>query len=144
MNASDQMTRGEVAERAGVGTETLRYYERRGLIPEPPRSSGGYRLYDETYVRRLHFIGRAQELGFTLEEIKELLELRVEPEVDCREVRALADERLADVEEKIRDLQRIRQVLDRLTRACRSSDATAACPILDALQLDESQDATNQ
>ena len=107
---------GELAERADVSVQTVRYYERRGLIPEPPRSSGGYRLYDETYVRRLHFIGRAQELGFTLKKIKKLLALRTGPEVECAEVRSIAEAKLADVEDKIRDLQRIRKVLGHLTR----------------------------
>ena len=130
-----EMTRGEVAERAGVSSETVRYYEKRGLIPPPPRSGGGYRLYDEGYVRQLRFIGRAQELGFTLKEIKGLLELRAGPEATCADVKEQAEDKIAGVEEKIRDLRRIRRALSALAEACAGGPGpTSACPILDAMQ----------
>ena len=99
----DEMTRGEVAEKADVNPETLRYYERKELIPKPRRSDGGFRLYDESYVDRLRFIQRAQDLGFTLAEIKGLLDLRVDDGAICRDVQARAEEKLDDVKEKIRD-----------------------------------------
>lgn len=127
------MTRGEVAERAGVNRETVRYYEKRGLIPEPPRSAGDYRTYEHSYVDRIRFIKRAQELGFSLKQIKELLALRLDPESDCGDVRAKATAKLADVREKIGDLQRIEEVLGRLATACRGEGPTDACPILNAL-----------
>ena len=88
----DEMTRGEVAEKAGVNPETLRYYERKELIPTPRRSDGGFRLYDDGYVDRLRFIRRAKDLGFTLAEIKGLLDLRVNDEATCRDVQAQAEE----------------------------------------------------
>jgi Cu(I)-responsive transcriptional regulator len=127
------MTRGEVAERAGVGSETVRFYEQRGLIPPPPRTSSGYRCYDQAYVDRLRFVKRAQDLGFTLEEIKELLALRVRPDADSGAVRRRAQEKLADVEAKIRDLERIRAVLGHLVAACSGHGPTSECPILEAL-----------
>lgn len=131
----DGMTRSEVAERADVNSETVRYYEKRGLIPKPRRSSAGYRLYDESYVRRIRFVGRAQELGFTLEEIKDLLELRAGPDATCRDVKARAETKIADVENKIRDLKRIRRALTSLADACEgSSGPTSDCPILEAMQ----------
>ncbi len=130
----EQMTRGEIAEHTGVGRETLRYYEERGLIPDPPRSSAGYRLYDESYASRIRFIGRAQELGFTLEEIKELLELRVDPETTCHAIKTRAENKIEDVETKIRDLQRIRQALVHLADTCSGEGPTSDCPILDAMQ----------
>lgn len=134
----DGMTRGEVAERAGVGRETVRYYEERSLIPEPRRSASGYRLYDESYVERIRFIGRAQELGFTLEKIKELLELRGGPEATCADVKAQAEAKIEDVEAKIRDLRRIRDALAALAKTCTGGTApTTECPILDAME-DES------
>ena len=137
----DEMTRGEVAEKADVNPETLRYYEREGLIPKPPRSSGGFRLYDEHYVDRLRFIKRAQDLGFTLAEIKGLLGLRVDDGATCRDVQAQAEEKLDDVKEKIRDLQRIRDALTRLAAACEGDGGpTSDCPILDAM---EREDALN-
>ncbi len=134
----DDMTRSEIAERVGVNPETLRYYERRELIPTPPRSDGGFRLYDERYVDRLRFIRRAKELGFTLAEIQGLLELRVDDEATCRDVRAQAEEKIGEVEAKIEDLKRIRDALTTLAEACRDRvGPTSECPILEALE-DES------
>ena len=131
----DGMTRSEVAERAAVNPETLRYYEERGLIPDPPRSASGYRLYDENYVRRLRFIGRAKELGFTLEQIKSLLELRAGPEATCQDVKTRAQAKVADVEEKIADLRRIRRALASLVETCAGGTGpTSECPILDAME----------
>ena len=131
----DGMTRSEVAEHAGVNPETVRYYEERGLIPDPPRSAAGYRLYDDHYVRRLRFIGRAKELGFTLEEIKSLLELRAGPEATCQDVKTRAQAKVADVEEKIADLRRIQRALRALVETCTGGDGpTSECPILDAMQ----------
>lgn len=131
----DGMTRSEVASKAGVNPETLRYYEREALIPEPPRSSAGYRLYDDSYVDRIRFIGRAQELGFTLKEIKELLELRGGPEATCADVKGQAEAKLEEMDAKIHDLQRIRDALAVLAKTCAGGTApTTACPILDAME----------
>lgn len=131
---STTMTRGQVAEAADVTSETVRYYEERGLIPPPRRSPSGYRIYGPPYVERIRFVKRAQELGFTLAEIGELLDLRVDPETDCGDVRAHATAKLSDVEAKIRDLERIRDALGPLTLACRGEGPTSACPILEAMQ----------
>lgn len=129
------MTRSQVAEKADVNPETLRYYERKELIPKPPRSDGGFRLYDDRYVDRLRFIQRAQDLGFTLAEIKGLLDLRVDDEATCQAVKARADAKIDDVEEKIRDLQRIRDALSTLIDACADREGpTSDCPILDAMK----------
>jgi MerR family mercuric resistance operon transcriptional regulator len=134
----DGMTRSEVAQRAGVNPETVRYYEERSLIPNPPRSGSGYRLYDESYVRRLRFIGRAKELGFTLEEIKSLLGLRAGPEATCRDVKTQAEDKIADVEEKIADLKRIQHALTSLADSCTGGKGpTSECPILDAMQSEQ-------
>jgi len=129
------MTRGEVAEKADVNPETLRYYERKELIPKPPRSDGGFRLYDESYVDRLRFIQRAKDLGFTLAEIKGLLDLRVDDEATCRDVRVQAEEKIEEVEAKIQDLKRIQNALTTLADACREQDGPMSeCPILDVLE----------
>lgn len=136
----DGMTRGEIAEKAGVNPETLRYYERKELIPAPPRSDGGFRLYDDDYVDRLRFIQRAKDLGFTLAEIKGLLDLRVDEEATCQNVRARAKRKLDEVEEKIRDLQRIRKALSRLADACEDDGPTSDCPILDAMEEERALD----
>lgn len=131
------MTRGEVADRAGVNRETVRYYEQRGLIPEPPRTDGDYRTYTEDYVERIRFIKRAQELGFTLNEIEELLTLRVDPEMDCGAVKQRAEAKIADVEAKIHDLERIRAALASLATACSGHGPTSDCPILEAMQRED-------
>ena len=134
----DGMTRGEVADKAGVNPETLRYYERKELIPRPRRSDGGIRLYGDHYVDRLRFIQRAKELGFTLAEIKGLLDLRVDEEATCRDVKAQAEAKLDEVENKLRDLRRIRDALTTLADACGDErKPTSDCPILDALETDD-------
>jgi len=132
--ATETLTTGEVADRADVNIQTVRYYERRGLIPEPPRTSAGYRQYSGDHVARIRFIKRAQELGFTLEEAHELLQLRATPDADRADVRAVAQEKIAEVETKIRDLKRIRDTLDELVDACEGHGSTGECPILNALE----------
>ena len=127
------LTIGQVARCAGIGIETVRFYERQGLLEEPARKESGYRQYPEDVVTRLRFIKRGKELGFSLKEIKELLFLRVDPETTCAEVRSRAQAKIADVEEKIQALQRIKKALVGLTAACRGHGPTSECPILDAL-----------
>lgn len=127
-------TIGQLARRAEVPLQTIRYYERRGLLPSPPRSPSGYRMYGPEALRRLQFIRQAQRLGFTLREIQELLDLRVEGEASCQEVRAVARRKLESVRERIRQLQALEEVLDRLARICPGEGPLSACPILDLLE----------
>lgn len=127
------LTIGQVARGAGVGIETVRFYEREGLLEAPARKESGYRQYEEDVVVRLRFIRRAKELGFALKEIKELLALRVDPATTCAEVRSRAEAKIADVEEKIATLQRIKRALKRLATECRGKGPISDCPILDAL-----------
>jgi MerR family copper efflux transcriptional regulator len=131
------LTIGRVAQLASVGVETIRFYEREGLITVPPRAAFGYRHYPLDTVARLHFIKRAKELGFSLKEIKELLFLRVSPEVTCDEVRARAEAKITDIEDKIRQLQRMRRALVRLAETCQGSGPVSECPILESLALEE-------
>jgi MerR family copper efflux transcriptional regulator len=128
---------GEVAKQAGVGVETVRFYEREGLLDEPQRKASGYRQYDEEAVAVLRFIRRAKELGFTLREIKVLLDLRLESSATRADVRAQAKAKVADIEAKIADLQRMRDVLIKLIRKCHGDGAASGCPILGALQGNE-------
>jgi Hg(II)-responsive transcriptional regulator len=122
-----------LASRAGVHTETLRYYERRGLLQEPPRSAGGYRDYPVDAVGLLRFIKRAQELGFTLDEVEELVQLDTGGPVDCEAARALAEHRKADLDNRIRDLQHMRDSLAALLATCDRPRADRTCPILDGI-----------
>lgn len=128
---------GEVAERGGVNLQTIRYYEREGLLPEPPRLASGYRLFPERTVQRIRFIKRAQDLGFSLSEIKELLSLRVDGHGDKAEVRRLAQAKLASIEDKMRTLKRMKRVLGELTERCSGCGPTTECPILDSIDTDE-------
>ncbi len=129
------LTIGRVARRAGVGVETVRYYERRGLIEQPPRPGGtGVRAYSDEIVRQIRFIRQAQELGFTLNEIEELLTLRADPGADCADVRERATVRLEDVEHKIEQLVQIRGALERLIAACPGRGALTSCSILEEIQ----------
>lgn len=133
------LTIGEVAKAAEVAIETVRFYEREGLIAEPPRRQSGYRQYPPDTVRRLRFIRRAKELGFTLKEIGDLLDLRVDPQRSCADVRALAKTKMADIEAKMLDLARIQAALTELVRTCRGKGPTSECPILDALDEQEGE-----
>lgn len=137
----NSMTIGQVAKQAGVGVETIRFYEREGLVDEPHRRPSGYRQYAPEVVRRIRFIRHAKDLGFTLREIKELLELRVEPDCHCGDVLELAQTKIADIEQRIEALQRMKQTLSQLATACRRRRRTEACPILDAIDepVDESR-----
>ncbi|HEU0078185.1 MAG TPA: MerR family DNA-binding protein [Longimicrobiaceae bacterium] len=126
-------TIGSVAREAGVGIETIRFYEREGLIGEPPRTPSGYRQYPEEAIERVRFIQRAKDLGFSLAEIRDLLALRVQPDSECEDVRLRAEAKIADIEAKIRDLDSMRRVLKELARACAAGKPTRECPILEAL-----------
>jgi MerR family copper efflux transcriptional regulator len=130
--AANLLTIGQVSRDAGVGVETVRFYERQGLIREPKRKASGYRLYSADVIDRLRFIKRTRELGFSLAEIEDLLSLRVDPSNSCEEVRRRASERIAEVEAKIADLERIRGALLAVTAAC-DDRATCECPLLEAL-----------
>ncbi|MEW5806943.1 MAG: MerR family DNA-binding protein [Acidobacteriota bacterium] len=124
---------GEVAKQAGVNRETIRYYERIGLLRTPLRTHSGYRLYPFDVVAQARFIKRAQELGFSLKEISELLSLRVDPDTNCSEVRRRAEVKIADIEEKMQALQRMKKALTKLVASCRGRGPTSECPILEAL-----------
>ena len=127
---------GEVASAAAVNVQTVRYYERRGILTPARRTPAGYRRYDEDAVARLRFIRHAQGLGFSLNEIQELLALRIRHVGACRTVEKRTREKLNDVDRRIHDLRGIKRTLERLAAACRSRDTTDACPILEALEDD--------
>ena len=122
------LTIGKVAERAGVGVETVRFYEREGLIEEPRRKASGYRQFEEDVIDRLVFIGRAKELGFTLKEIKELLFLRATRGAKCTDVRGRAKTKIQDIEDKIRALRRMKRALARLVSSGRRRIWTTTWP----------------
>jgi MerR family mercuric resistance operon transcriptional regulator len=131
------LTIGQVARRAGFGIETVRFYERKGLIDEPPRRTSGYRQYPASVISRLRFIKRAKDLGFSLREIKELLSLRVEPTTTCSDIQKRAEAKIADVEGKIRSLERMKEVLTRLTASYGGVGPVSECPIVEALEREE-------
>lgn len=113
--------------------ETVRFYERRGLLPKPPRTASGYRLFPAEAMRRLTFIKRAQDLGFSLREIQELLALRVSPRTNSAEIRRRAEAKIVDIEAKIRTLHSMRKTLQKLTRSCSGCVPLSECPILESL-----------
>ncbi len=128
------MTISKAARRGGVGIETIRFYERRGLIPQPPRPNGsGFRVYPEETLQRIRFIRQAQEIGFSLREIEELLSLRADPSADCADVRPQATAKLEEVDRKIAKLKEIRGALHELIAACPGSGALRVCSIMEAL-----------
>lgn len=138
----NHLTIGELAQQAGVGVQTVRYYERLGLLEPPARSASGYRQFDGEAAARLRFIRRAKDLGFTLDQIRQLLALRLKPGATCDEVKPQAEAKLTDIEAKITMLQRMAGVLRRLTDACdgRAGDDVDTCPILQALEADDGMD----
>ncbi len=125
---------GEVARLAGVNLQTIHYYERRGLLPEPPRTPANYRLYPQDTVRRVRFVKRAQKLGFTLKEIEELLSLRASPRSRCADVRRRAQAKVQEIDEKIRALQGMRNALGKLIDECSGNGPITECPILASLE----------
>lgn len=124
---------GQVAEKTGLGIETIRFYERKGLVDEPPRKESGYRQYDTETVDRLLFIQQAKELGFSLKEIGELLSIKSGNGKLCKDVKQLTEEKLDNIESKIKMLQRMRKSLKRLVDKCPGEGPLSDCPILDAL-----------
>lgn len=128
------MRTSQVAEQAGVNVQTLRYYERRGLLPEPPREESGYRVYDADAVRRVRFIKRAQELGFGLGEAESLLALAAGGPESCEAARELADAKVAELDERIADLLAMRDSLHWLAATCVRPRAERECPLLHSLE----------
>ena len=126
------VTIGSLSERTGVNIETIRYYERIGLLPAPARSEGRHRLYDESHGQRLVFIRRSRELGFSLNEVRELLGLTAGRKLTCHAVKDLAEQHVLDIRRKVRDLKRLERVLNDLASRCHGKDVPD-CPILDAL-----------
>lgn len=126
------LTRGALAARAGTHIETIRYYERIGLLPAPPRSAGGHRVYDEAHLKRLTFIRRSRELGFSVAEVRGLLELVDGGAYSCAEVRSLTLDHLAEIRRKLTDLRRMAAVLKDMAARCEGG-TVPDCPIIDAL-----------
>ncbi len=126
------LTIGQLAAAAGVNLETVRYYERIGLMPPPPRTAGGHRAYEQAHVRRLAFIRRARELGFNIGQIRALLALAEPSRASCAEVRDIARAHLEDVRGKLSDLAKLEGILAETVSRC-SGDAAPACPVLDIL-----------
>ncbi|MFQ5352094.1 MAG: heavy metal-responsive transcriptional regulator [Candidatus Binatia bacterium] len=124
---------GQVAKASGLGIETIRFYEKKGLIEEPARRVSGYREYEEAVVPRLLFVRQAKNLGFTLREIKELLALRLDREASCGRVKRQAEAKIADIEMRMKSLRRMKRALETLSSACDERAPTSECPILAAL-----------
>ena len=133
MCGMDSLSPSALAREAGVNQQTIRYYERRGLIPPPPRTGSGYREFPPDTIRRVRFIRQAQALGFTLREIKDLLDLRVRSGVGCKDIRQRAREKIEDIGEKIAALRHMEAALTTLASRCRGRGPVEDCPILDAL-----------
>lgn len=131
------LTIGRLAREGQVNVETIRYYERRGLLPRPPRRPSGYRMFPPSAVQVLRFVKTAQVLGFSLKEIKELLALRIQPGRSCADVRGRAERKIGEIDQKIRTLQSMRKALVRLAAACSGRGPVSDCPILESLEAGE-------
>ncbi len=127
-----RLTRGEVSKRIGCNIETVRYYERIGLLPPPPRSKGGHRIYHRDHLKRLNFICRSRELGFTLKQVRDLLRLVDGGSYTCAEVKALTLDHVVEVRRKVADLRRMARVLKEMAAQCEGG-TVPDCPIIDAL-----------
>ena len=130
----DKLSIGELAKKANVNKETIRYYERKELIPEPSRNDNGHREYSEIDVKRTEFIKRTQSLGFSLREIKDLLMLKIEPHTTCKDIQEIVELKISDVDQKINDLMLIRKTLKKLASRCIGVGPVGECPILDELE----------
>ena len=127
------LTISRVAELASVSVETIRYYQRIGLLQEPDKPQQGFRVYPESTVSRLHFVQRAKQLGFTLQEIQQLLSLETE---QCQQTRELAQRKIELIEAKLADLQAMRTTLQTLVNACEDNASHCGCPIIETLSSD--------
>ncbi|MBN9597126.1 MAG: helix-turn-helix domain-containing protein [Afipia sp.] len=132
MKTTEDLTIGALSARSGVNIETIRYYEKIGVMPSPTRSASGYRIYGPEHVRRLHFVRRGRELGFGLDELRGLLRLVDGHTYTCEEVHALTVEHLTDIRQKIADLRRLERVMSDMAAQC-TRDQVPECPIIDAL-----------
>jgi Hg(II)-responsive transcriptional regulator len=139
--AQQHLTIGELAQRAGVGVETIRFYERKGLIAQPVRPAAGFRAYAQDVVARLGFVHEAKQLGFTLKEIRDLLKLRDNPKTDAAAVRGRAAAKLAQIEDGINQFQRMRVTLQDLLSRCPGSGELNKCSIVEALSVSTTQPA---
>jgi MerR family copper efflux transcriptional regulator len=128
------LTTGQLARQAGVGVETVRFYEREGLLEAPARRESGYRQFSEDEVLRLRFIRRAKDLGFSLKEIKELLSLRRDEGTTCAYVKERVEAKITDIEAKIASLRQMKAALAKVSKQCTGRGPTSECPILEALQ----------
>lgn len=129
------MTIGKIAKQAGVGVETVRFYERKGLIKQPKASRGTFRTYEDEDANRIRFIKRAQELGFTLKEVIELLELNATPKATCEDLRVRTVEKISEIDQKIKDLKRMKTSLKKVEDACAKSPmAVSCCRIADCFE----------
>lgn len=137
------MTIGQVAKISGVGIETIRFYERNGLLAKPARKESGYRQFTAESVDRLNFIQRGKQLGFTLSEIRELLSLEVKPGTTKRDIKVLAQAKLNDVEEKLKMLHQIQHTLKHLIGQCDGKGAVSQCPILESFRESDTTTRTN-
>ena len=127
------LTIGRLAKQVGLGIETVRFYERSGLIDPPPRTDSNYRIYPEEEVSRLKFIKRAKDLGFTLKEIKELFHLQHDPHATKADVKKRTVEKIEDIKKRVQDLSKIQAALEHLAGACDGHGPMSECPIMDAL-----------
>jgi Hg(II)-responsive transcriptional regulator len=134
------MTIGQLARGAGVKVSTVRYYERRRLLAEPRRGDSGYRQYAPEALARIRFIRNAQELGFSLQDIRELLSLRNSSAATCGDFQHAAEAKLADIDAKLRSLLRMKEALRKLVSACDGQSPTAQCPIIKALETEKKND----
>lgn len=126
----DKLTSGKLAKLTNINVESIRFYERKNLLPKPLRSDSGYRLYSQDDVHRIIFIKKAQQLGFTLKEIKELLNLRIDENNSCADVQELIEEKILEIEFKIKEMKKIKSALIGLDRLCTSNDLGNGCPLL--------------
>ena len=129
---ADQFPIGTLSAATGVNIETIRYYEKIGLMPPPPRTEGRQRIYDASHLKRLTFIRRGRELGFSLDQIRELLGLVRGHDLTCGDVKTMTDTHVTDIRRKVKDLKKLERVLTQLSAQC-GGDAVPDCPILDAL-----------
>lgn len=132
MKVAKGLSIGALSQQSGVNTETIRYYEKIGVMPKPGRSAGGYRVYGQDHVKRLHFVRRGRELGFSLDELRRLLVLVDGHSYTCAEIHALTVEHVKDIRQKISDLRRLERVMSGMAASC-TRDQIPECPVIDAL-----------
>lgn len=133
LKQKNNLTIGDLAKKAGINLQTIRYYERLDLLPDPERTDSGYRIYDDSYLKHIKFVKNAQDLGFTLDEIKDLVAVKLNPKAHGKDVKKIIETKIEDIDNQIEELEETKKYLESLDKSCSGKMLSSCCPIIGTL-----------